>query len=69
MLVMLLNSGLLTPKDVCQGCLWADRTGNPRWRNGHLSCAHAVRPAAENQPACYECEMGFLLADVCSHSG
>ena len=64
MLVMFLDSGPLPPKDICQGCLLADRAGNPRWRNGHLSCAHTLRPANGTQPACYECEMGFVLADV-----
>jgi hypothetical protein len=64
MLVMFLDSGPLPPQRVCQTCLLADRAGQPRWHNGRLFCAHATRPANGTQPACYECEMGFTLADV-----
>lgn len=64
MLVILMDEQVLSPSQVCQGCLLADQNGQPRWRHGKLGCGHAVRKLTENQPDQYECEMGFRIAKV-----
>lgn len=62
MLVVLMEEQILSPKQVCQNCLLADRRGLPRWRKGHLGCGHTLRGLTDQQPELYECEMGFRLA-------
>lgn len=63
MLVIIAESGLLlSPGQVCCGCLMADRAGQPRWRDGQLHCGQCVRGASDSKPACFECAMGFTLA-------
>ncbi|MBW4648857.1 MAG: hypothetical protein KME06_09160 [Kastovskya adunca ATA6-11-RM4] len=64
MLVILTDEQILSPQQVCQSCLLADRSGQPRWRQGKLGCGHLVRKLTENQPEQYECEMGFRVAYV-----
>jgi hypothetical protein len=64
MLVILLENQLLSPHQVCQGCLLADRSGQPRWNQGQLRCGHAVRKLSDNQPDQYECQMGFRIANI-----
>lgn len=65
MLVMICESSIIAPHQVCQGCLMADHSGEPRWKDGQLRCGHAI---AQNQGSRsaprYECDMGFQLADV-----
>ena len=64
MLVILTHDQILSPRQVCQTCLLADQSGQPRWRHGKLGCGHAIRKLTENQPDQYECEMGFRIANV-----
>lgn len=64
MLVILMDEQILSPSQVCRGCLLADKKGQPRWHQGKLSCGHVLRKFSENQPDQYECEMGFRIARV-----
>lgn len=64
MLVILTDEQILSPAQVCQGCLLADKSGQPRWRQGKLGCGHAVSKLTSHQPEQYECEMGFRVAHV-----
>lgn len=64
MLVILTDDRVISPQQVCQTCLLADQSGQPRWRGGQLRCGHAVRKLTENQPDQYECHMGFRLVNV-----
>ncbi|HEY9742355.1 MAG TPA: hypothetical protein V6C90_17860 [Coleofasciculaceae cyanobacterium] len=64
MLVILMDEQILSPTLVCQSCLLADKSGQPRWRQGKLSCGHAVRNLTPHQPDQYECEMGFRVANI-----
>jgi hypothetical protein len=50
MLVILTDEQILSPKQVCQTCLLADQSGQPRWRQGRLRCAQAIHKLTENQP-------------------
>jgi len=68
MLVVLLEEQILSPKQVCQNCLLADRSGLPRWRKGNLGCGHPLKPLSEQQPRLYECQMGFRLAHLTDHN-
>ena len=69
MLVVLLEEQILSPKQVCQNCLLADRSGLPRLRKGHLCCGQMLRSLTEQQPELYECQMGFRLARLNSVNG
>lgn len=64
MLVVLMNNQLLSPQLVCQTCLLADQSGQPRWRQGRLCCGYPIQKITENQPKQYRCQMGFRIADV-----
>ena len=64
MLVIIAEDGLLSPGQVCCGCLMADRGGQPRWQDGKLRCGQLVRQAAGSKPECFECVMGFTLAHL-----
>jgi len=64
MLVILMDNQVISPNQVCQSCLLADQSGQPRWRGGQLRCGHAIARISEQQPAQYECEMGFRIANI-----
>ena len=64
MLVILTEEQILSPQQVCQGCLLANRSGSPRWHRGKLGCGKFLGKPGENQPALYECQMGFRVAKV-----
>jgi hypothetical protein len=64
MLVILTRDNILSPKQVCSGCLLADQKGKPRWHHGKLGCGHSLDKVATQQAAVYECEMGFQVAEV-----
>jgi hypothetical protein len=64
MLVILVGDQIISPQKVCQTCLLADQSGQPRWQQGQLRCGHAIRKLAETQPNQYECQMGFRVANV-----
>ncbi len=69
MLVMVTDTQILSPHQVCGGCLFANLDGEPRWQGGTLGCGKPVGDcqgqdtARKNaQPDRYECAMGFHLA-------
>lgn len=64
MLVILMEDQVLSPCQVCQGCLLADRNGQPRWRGGKLDCGQAVRKSSDRHADCYQCVMGFQVAHI-----
>ena len=64
MLVIVMDDRILSPQAICQNCLLADRTGQPRWRHGQLSCGPAVRNFGEGTATQYECEMGFRVTNI-----
>ena len=64
MLVILMDDQILAPQHVCQSCLLADQSGQPRWRQGQLRCGHAIRKLTEQQPDQYQCQMGFRIANI-----
>ncbi|MEA5564865.1 MULTISPECIES: hypothetical protein [unclassified Anabaena] len=64
MLVILMDEQILAPERVCQSCLLADGSGQPRWRRGQLSCGQAIRKLAQQHPEQYECLMGFRIAHI-----
>lgn len=64
MLVILMDDQILAPEKVCQSCLLADRSGQPRWRGGQLHCGQAIRKLTAQQPEQYECIMGFRIAEI-----
>lgn len=70
MLVVLMDEQVLSPKQVCQNCLLADRRGLPRWHQGNLGCGQMLRRLTDQQqPELYECQMGFRLARLNSMNG
>lgn len=64
MLVVLMENQLLAPAQVCQSCLLADQSGQPRWQQGTLRCGRALRQTEADQPMQYECQMGFRIAQI-----
>ncbi|MBR8831532.1 MAG: hypothetical protein N5P05_003172 [Chroococcopsis gigantea SAG 12.99] len=64
MLVILTEEQVLSTHQVCQGCLLATHQGLPRWHHGKLGCGHALSKTASEQPALYECKMGFRIANI-----
>ncbi len=64
MLVILMDNQLIAPQTVCETCLLADQSGQPRWQGGKLRCGHAILKATEQQPDQFECQMGFRIADI-----
>lgn len=64
MLVILMDEQILAPQHVCQSCLLADRSGQPRWRGGQLRCGRAISKLTEQQPDQYQCLMGFRIANI-----
>lgn len=64
MLVVVMDSQLLAPEAVCQGCLMADQAGQPRWQGGQLRCGRALDKHSRAEPAQYECQMGFRIAHI-----
>ncbi|AKG22753.1 hypothetical protein [Calothrix sp. 336/3] len=64
MLVILLEDQILNPHQVCQSCLLADSSGQPRWRKGQLRCAQQIRRITDKHSEQYECLMGFRIANV-----
>jgi hypothetical protein len=64
MLVILIEDQILAPGQVCQSCLMADSSGQPRWRQGKLRCGQQLRPLTEQQSEQYQCMMGFRIAYI-----
>lgn len=55
---------ILAPQHVCQSCLLADQSGQPRWSRGQLRCGQAIRKLTPQQPNQYQCMMGFRIAHI-----
>lgn len=64
MLVILMDDQILAPQHVCQSCLLASSSGQPRWRGGQLRCGRTIRKLTEQQPDQYQCMMGFRIANI-----
>ena len=64
MLVIVMDDRAIPTCQVCQNCLLADRSGQPRWRHGQLGCAHSVKRNPGDRSDRYKCEMGFLVVNV-----
>jgi hypothetical protein len=64
MLVILTDDQVITPEQVCQSCLLADNSGQPRWRGGQLRCGQVIPNLNQKQPQQYECVMGFRIANL-----
>ena len=64
MLVILMEEQILTPAQVCQSCLLADHTGQPRWCGSKLACAQTVGQVSNQEATQYKCVMGFRIAYV-----
>lgn len=65
MLVLLTDEQVLSPSQVCPGCLLADQNGQPRWHQGKLGCRNRSRKFTFTaKPNQYQCEMGFRVANV-----
>ncbi|WP_008311254.1 hypothetical protein [Leptolyngbya sp. PCC 6406] len=64
MLVVMMDNQLLAPDAICQSCLMANQAGQPRWRQGRLCCGRLLADSSAEQPAQYECQMGFRIAHI-----
>jgi len=64
MLVIVMENQILSPHQVCQTCLMADTSGQPRWQRGELRCGRTLGRVTEHQPEQYECQMGFRIANI-----
>jgi hypothetical protein len=64
MLVIMTDSQLISPQAVCCNCLMADRNGQPRWHQGVLNCGQPVASPDQANPAQFQCQMGFRVADI-----
>ncbi len=64
MLVILNLEQVISPSQVCQGCVLATSSGSPRWHHGKLGCGHSLGQGDKGQPAVFECQMGFKLANI-----
>jgi hypothetical protein len=65
MLLIVTDRQVIRPQNICEGCLWATSQGEPRWKQEKLCCGHQIRNrTACEQPAAYECQMGFQLLDI-----
>ncbi|OUC12734.1 MAG: hypothetical protein B0A82_20315 [Alkalinema sp. CACIAM 70d] len=64
MLVVLVGDQLISPQQVCQNCLMADQSGQPRWKGGRLRCGNAIAKTVDQQPRQFECQMGFKILNV-----
>lgn len=64
MLVILMDDQLIPPQLVCQTCLLADQSGQPRWQRGRLCCGQSIPVLSEQQPQQYQCAMGFRVAKI-----
>lgn len=64
MLVILMEEQILDTGQVCQSCLLADRSGQPRWSQGQLRCGQAIGKITPRQADQYRCLMGFRIANI-----
>lgn len=59
MIVMIAKRQILYPKQVCQNCLMADKSGLPRWRDSTLACGQIQAHHTTERAKVYQCQMGF----------
>jgi hypothetical protein len=64
MLVILMDDQIFTPEQVCQSCVFASNSGEPRWHGGQLHFGQAIRKFAEQRSEQYEFVMGFRIAHI-----
>ncbi|TVQ48456.1 MAG: hypothetical protein EA365_01490 [Gloeocapsa sp. DLM2.Bin57] len=64
MFVVITENKLLSAEHICQGCLLADQSGLPRWRQGKLGCGQSLGKSPDNQTTVYQCQMGFRVANI-----
>jgi hypothetical protein len=64
MLVIMMEDQLISPQQVCQACLMADQSGQPRWNQGRLRCGRALGKVTEQVPEQFECQMGFRVVHI-----
>lgn len=64
MLIILTETQILRPQQVCQSCLMADTSGQPRWDHGQLRCGRALAKLSDALPEQFECQMGFRVANI-----
>ncbi len=64
MLVMLTQNQVLQPSQVCQSCVLASQSGQPRWEQGKLGCGESVAWGLESGCPKFRCQMGFYLAQI-----
>jgi hypothetical protein len=64
MLVILMDNHLVAPEQICQSCLLADQSGQPRWSSGRLRCGRALSKTHEQDVEQFECQMGFRVANI-----
>jgi hypothetical protein len=64
MLVILIEDQIIAPEQVCQSCVLADQSGQPRWRGNKLYCGQAISKLSHQQPEQYECQMGFRIVNI-----
>jgi hypothetical protein len=64
MLVIVMEEQIITPKQVCQSCLLADKSGQPRWLQGKLACGSVVSKGNSLGSDQYECVMGFRIVNI-----
>jgi hypothetical protein len=64
MLVIVLDDNLIPPQTVCETCLMADQQGRPRWNGEKLRCGKALGKPTEQQPAAFQCVMGFRVVNL-----
>ncbi|OKH22063.1 hypothetical protein NIES593_14110 [Hydrococcus rivularis NIES-593] len=64
MLVILTDEQIISTQQVCSGCLLANSHGLPRWHHGKLGCGHSLAKADRHSSELYECQMGFVLANI-----
>ena len=68
--MMITDTQILSPQQVCCGCLFASLDGEPRWNGSKLGCGKPVvecqgrenQGEVHRQSDRYECAMGFHLA-------
>jgi hypothetical protein len=64
MLVILLENQVLASGQVCQSCLLANASGEPRLREGKLGCGRVISQLNDQQPEQYQCIMGFRIVKI-----
>jgi hypothetical protein len=64
MLVILMENQVLASGQVCQSCLLANASGEPRLREGKLGCGRIINQLHDQLPEQYQCLMGFHIVKI-----